>query len=217
MILAAGQEMSRLGGDYLKKSHALTSTRIIDYHSYPMKLRLDRITQALNLSISGNEEWLKPIYDSFEVPRGHEGGLISGSVTIFPESNEIFKITGSLSYAPWVDCSRCGDSIRWQTSGSFSYRIIPVELDTVEDSTGERSFSYPNEEILTHSDGTMDLAEFVNDQIQLAIPLQTINRSEDGGSCLDCGKSLQDDQVLRESPSEATPSGKFDVLKKLKF
>jgi uncharacterized metal-binding protein YceD (DUF177 family) len=196
---------------------SLTAVLRIDYDSVTMKLRLDRITQPLKLSISGNEEWLKPIYDSFEVPKDQVGGLISGSLTVYPESNEIFKITGDLSYTPWVDCSRCGDSIRWQTSGSFSYRIIPVEMDTVEDATGERSFSYPDAEILTHVDGMLDLAEFVNDQIQLAIPLQTINRSADGRDCLDCGKSLQDVQVLRDAESEATQSGKFDVLKKLKF
>jgi uncharacterized metal-binding protein YceD (DUF177 family) len=182
-----------------------------------MKLRLDNISNPIRLDIQGSEEWLAPVYESFQTPPGSSKPLIKGWLEVVRETDEIFKVSGRIEFTPWVDCSRCGDAIPWNASGQFTYRAMPQEMDEVEDGSGERSFSFPDEDILTYQDLMLDIGELVNDQIQLAIPLQTVPRAENRSDCTVCGRSLESSEVFHDSEDDGAKNRPFDVLKNLKL
>src|SRR5690606_9270060 len=129
---------------------------------------------------------------------------ISGSLTVCNRTQEsptrCFQVTGQLSYAPLVDCSRCGDLIAWPIQIE-----VNVLFTTVVDQESDEHKMDLTESPLQLDDnmetydlpenGIIDIEALVNDSLMLEIPQQTIRRSENEQSCLVCGKDIDKSRV----------------------
>lgn len=183
-----------------------------------MKIRLEDINSPKTIILNGLEPWLDGIYQSFPYPPDQSKPLITGELRLRNLADGMsIDVQGTLSYQPFVDCSRCGIPITWAIAADFHARFIPPARQDPE--PGER------DEILTEAkaecyeidlDHSINLEPLINDRIQVEIPLQTVKKSEDLQDCQVCGKSVADDRVYAESSGNTAKENPFAALKDLK-
>lgn len=171
-----------------------------------MILDLKQLTDTpIRSIITGNEDWLKLTYGFF-CP---SSSVLTGWLEAHPLVGEQVKVVGQLSYTPVVNCSRCWDEISWPLNVSFTVHYRP-----------KRGSKSPRTNLLSKRDldtyyyknDQIDLAELVNEQIQLALPEKTIPATADGSSCQYCQVDLSKTKVYGEERSESV----FAVLAKMK-
>ena len=176
-----------------------------------MKFKIkDLQDRPVNLEISGSEEWLKPVYDSFA--NGGTPGNLVASLSMTKDLAGFVQVTGNVKFTPNLDCSRCSESIPWPIDETVEAVYRPA---TGEDSGGREINLSKNE--LDHyliENGSIDLEVLLNDVVHTAIPLQTVRTSEDGTTCTICGINVGEDRVYGEGKDEK--QSPFAVLKKLK-
>jgi len=187
-----------------------------------MKIDLDTIKEGIpfKLAITGDEAWLSAIYLDFPSPDGKLPPKITGKMSVARETDEIFRIDGSINFVPWVECSRCAKDINWNASSTFTYRIAPQSMVEPDDGDAnhEKSLSSSSSDLLMYENDQFDAAEFVNDQVQLTLPLQIINRDPKSDSCLDCGDRLDTTQVYEDKDAKKSDADNpFAALAKLKL
>jgi uncharacterized metal-binding protein YceD (DUF177 family) len=179
-----------------------------------MKVDVRNIREEIKISISGSESWLERIYKYFPTNKDQERPLVSATFSIVHDASlSCFIVRGELAYAPYVDCSRCAIKIQWPIKESFEIyymkktKAVPsLEEDLQEEDFGE--YLLVNDEI--------DLEEVLNDQIQLAIPTQTVRVSSGSkGDCMVCGKDVTSLLVYGNTTEDVAPNP-FAVLKDLK-
>jgi uncharacterized metal-binding protein YceD (DUF177 family) len=187
-----------------------------------MRLRISELSEPQAIEISGNEPWLRSIYESFAklaedaatAPNCRKSPLITGQLRATPIASEpsiIVHITGSVNYTPDLPCSRCSDLIPWAISASVDVYYEPpedlpdekpgrhMEITLREDDLGR--YHYTNDQI--------DIEALLNDTIQTHVPSQTIARDTERDNCLVCGKDLSSELVFGENRRDESP---FSIL-----
>jgi uncharacterized metal-binding protein YceD (DUF177 family) len=187
-----------------------------------MKIDLDMIKEGIpfKLAITGDEAWLSPIYLDFPCPDGKLPPKITGQFSVARETDELYRIDGSINFVPWVECSRCARDINWNASSKFTYRIAPPSMVEPEDGEDnhEKSLSSSSTDLLMYENEQFDAAQFVNDQVQLTIPLQIINREPKSNSCMDCGDRLDTVKIYEDKDAKKNNADSpFSALAKLKL
>jgi len=187
-----------------------------------MKIKAISLIQPLKITISGDEPWLLPIYETFAT--GPTQARLSGSLEVVRESSGFVHVGGRIRVTPYVECSRCADPIPWPIDEVVDATFRPERTNHVRTehavSTGNRRRGKKSDDFeddfedddstaaqrdvkLTRADldeytmrgGEIDLAELVNDTVQLAIPLQTVRSDPTGSACSICGIDLTSDLV----------------------
>jgi uncharacterized metal-binding protein YceD (DUF177 family) len=179
-----------------------------------VKIPLIQLRSPLTINISGTEAWLAEIYAAFPTPKGVQKPLITGEIKLaLNQMNpSTVDVTGEIRYAPYVDCSRCADAIVWpirtQIKVQFNLGKDPSAL--LEGGVGDdiEDYYYIGEEL--------DIEPMINDRIHTAIPLQTVKKTEDLSSCLECGLSLAAEKVYGDA-EPAKEKSPFEILAELKL
>jgi uncharacterized metal-binding protein YceD (DUF177 family) len=167
-----------------------------------MKINLSKIVDRLEVKILGDEDWLSPIYKTFDRTGKLKPSVITSKITIRRETEEIFKVSGTISFVPHIQCSLCADWIPRDVSNEFTMRAYPAAMDQQSEGQHEMQASAITDGIPYGNEG-LDLEILLNDQIQLQIPFQTVRKSKDGKSCLDCAQEISEDAVYSEEQPEA--------------
>ena len=150
-----------------------------------------KASASLTLVLLGNEEWLKGIYARFR----SSSSVLSGRIKVVPRAAGTVAIEGELSYTPQVVCSRCGDEIAWPLQ--INFKVCYSRRGRNE---FPRSLTLRRNDLdaYYYDDGCIDLAELVNEQVQLALPDNTVPVAKDGCSCGYCQADLRDPLVYGE-------------------
>lgn len=178
-----------------------------------MKIKVSDLKRPLTVTVTGEEEWLAQIYQTFPVPQGRETPRLKADVTFTPETASIVDVQANIEYTPYVSCSRCLDPLAWKIERRFdaTYRVAPTakEQDEIELSTNDLDEYWIE-------NGMIDIEVLINEEVQLAIPSQTILRDEDGNGCPKCRGELGDKPLYQaKSAVGDKPENPFAVLKNL--
>ena len=162
-----------------------------------MIVNVGKTTQAsMMLVLLGGEEWLHAIYASFRP----SASVLTGRVTVVlergsgkePSEAGQVEVEGDLNYEPLVNCSRCWDEVVCPLRVKFKvcYRQrqrkkLPKTLMLRKEDLD--AYYYDGERI--------DLAELINERVQLALPDITVPAGTDGSSCGHCRVDLRDPLV----------------------
>lgn len=154
---------------------------------------------SLTLVLLGNEEWLGAVYALFRP----SSNVLTGRIKVVPMPGGALAIEGDLNYVPVVNCSRCWDEIAWPLQVKFKvcYRerrreALPKTLTLCKSDL----------DAYYHDGKSIDLAELINEQVQLALPDKTVPAAVDGRSCRHCRVDLRDTLVYGEKTPSASES-----------
>lgn len=178
-----------------------------------MKLKAEDLRSPKTIAISGDEDWLNLIYESFADGRPNQQ-KITGSLTVIPSHYGRYDVEGEVRFTPSVSCSRCEDMIPWEISRKVKVRFLeqaPLEEDEVERDLepSDMDAYYLDEK------GYLDLEIVVNDFIQTALPTRLVKTAADGKSCLVCHKDVSSKYAFKdEIKPEQSP---FAALQNLKL
>ncbi len=173
-----------------------------------MKVFVRDLIKDLHIAITGNEDWLRSIYDHFPL-RTKKGDSspsvprLTGDLTVSPlPGGEIFRITGEVDYKPFVDCSRCNDQI-----GLPIHAAVDIYVEPQDGTQEERDVNLVEGDLdrYFYTKGVIDIEELVNDVIHLEIPSQVLLRSEDGKSCMVCGDDVSGDKIFSTGEGATSP------------
>lgn len=169
-----------------------------------MKIPLSKLLNDLEISISGEEDWLKEIYDSCESapPEQVNFTRLSGKLKITVDSlSENYQVSGQFEYKPLVSCTLCLDPIPWDLSSVFSVRVLPgaeeEQIPDFENIDGEGTY-------LVRKDSEIDLGIILNDIIQEGLPERLFKESKDGETCFYCDKKVDATGLVYGHPETAT-------------
>ncbi len=135
---------------------------------------------------------------------------IAGRLTL-DKKGSVLRVTGRISYACRMECSRC--------LGSFELQgIEPVELffrqqqpeDT--DPARERELNPDDLSVLIYRGSELDLWPAIRESLELARPLKPLCRPGCRGICNGCGRDLNREPCLCQ-PSGGDP--RWDALRSL--
>lgn len=172
-----------------------------------MKLPVKEIFDTpYQIELRGDEPWLQNIYGSF----AQTNGLLTAQLSFRKDLAGFVYVSGNVAFTPYVDCSRCSESIPWPVAESVEVTYRPEGLDA----TPAKEVNLKKRELEQYAiaNGMIDLEELVNDIVQMAIPLHTVRITDDGKSCVACGIDVTSEKVWGGNPSSRTskpqPSGK---------
>jgi len=177
-----------------------------------LQIEVDSLKSQKIVAVSGREPWLEIIYDLFPVPEGESRPqpLLSGEITFKPEVTGLISANGKIEYQPYVDCSRCAAPIQWNISTTFSVSYRP---ELANQRPTEHTLEREELDEYEIEDGMIDVAQLLNDQVQLVLPSQTVLASPDGKNCRVCLDPLEGDLVVSIGEQNISP---FSILKNLK-
>lgn len=120
-------------------------------------------------------------------------------------------LEGTLTGAIRLRCGRCGEAVAHAIAEQFVYLLTTrgeeiSELPEKECSDEECDTLYLNEPVI-------DVAEILQEQLQLAIPGKVLCRDDCRGLCPECGGSRNADECKCATPEPDSP---FAVLRSLK-
>lgn len=182
-----------------------------------MKIALNSIDQEQTITISGNEDWLKRIYEDFTA-NSHNQAVITGTLKITRESDDGAMVQGNLAYAPAIPCSRCTQPVNLELKLSISTRFYP-EIDNPDRSENwrrERNLSLAELDAYYVIDGEIDLEEVINDSIHAELPSSFIPDSSEQHPCLVDHEDPRGVRVFGEDPAKSARSP-FDALRRIKL
>lgn len=170
-----------------------------------MLLDLQKIAKAsLTRIITGRESWLSGVYEFFCPSQN----LLTGVIRISPQVEGEVEVAADLRYDPVVNCSRCGDEITWPLKVKFTVYYRKRDRNEFPP-VGH--ISKDDLDVYYYYDDRLNLAELVNEQVQLAVPDKTVPVSAQGDSCQHCQIDLRVTKVYDGGKKVESP---FAVLKK---
>jgi len=185
-----------------------------------MKIRVKDLTEKPSqVEITGAEDWLKTLYDSFTVNDAagspKKPGMLRAKLALTKDLAGFVQVAGQVTFDPFLDCSRCSENILWPISESIDVIFRPATGEPPA-AGGGREVNLTKEDLDQYviEEGTIDIESLLNDVVQTAIPINTVKLTEDGSACSICGLTVADDRVYGEGkPVRESP---FAVLKNLK-
>jgi len=123
----------------------------------------------------------------------------------------IFRVTGHVTAAPLLQCSRCLKSFTYSIDADVNFEIAPSNsLGTVHEhelGKGELDTEF-------YEGNEIEPIEFLREQLLIALPMIPLHHPECKGLCSRCGadRNKKDCKCSNDSPET---SGAFSVLKDL--
>lgn len=175
-----------------------------------MKVKVEDINDSYSLTLKGDEEWLGIVYEFFAPPVGAQKPLLSGQLRIQKEIEGVYKVTGSLAYSPFVNCSRCEDPIAWPLQVSVDTRFLDQEYTHKPNVNLKES----DLEVYQIVEDALDIGQVVIDAVQTELPLRLVREDEKTGRCLLCDKNVSDSvaYVDEQQPESDNPFQKLKGL-----
>lgn len=179
-----------------------------------MLLETKNLFKPRQIEVLGDEAWLTKIYGTFDVPKGCEAPQLKASLVVAPAPYQegAFEVKGQLSYSPYVVCNRCGELFPWPLELTVSGYFAADDLEA-DDMPDERVNAANEVDIYEFtSQGQIDLESFLNEQIQLAIPLRTVP-ALDSDHAQNCHQPAENAKIYTTEDGSSSP---FAVLAKLR-
>lgn len=180
-----------------------------------MKIKVADLKEPLVVKVSGREDWLSTIYGYFPPPQGTNAPLIEGELTVTAKGYGIVEVRGDITYAPFIECSRCAEPLQWpiHRDVELMYRELPEN-----ESPRERELTLKEMDDFYIRDGLIDLELIVNEEIQLEVPSTTVPKDSKGRGCSFCSEQTEKGDAAYSSTPEGTErENPFAVLKNLKL
>ncbi len=178
-----------------------------------VKINVSELLQERVIDIQGDEAWLSDIYNNFKMISSDLGpGKISANLRLQPPQYEQVAVSGSVSYEPLLDCSRCSDPIAWPIKIKLNIVFRPASEDIHESLVDLHTDALPD--YFIDEDNQIDLEALLNDLLLTELPNQILRRAPQTGQCSICGKDLSKSLVYESHDlQERSP---FAVLKDFK-
>lgn len=180
-----------------------------------MKIKVSDLKRPLTVTVTGDEEWLDQIYSGFLVPEGKQAPRLKAEVTFTPETASIVDVKASIHFTPYVACSRCLDPLPWKIEREIAaiYRVPPSFQDQKE-----RELASNDLDEYWMESGIIDVEALLNEEVQLAIPSQTVLGDEEGNGCPKCrGHAHAGPLYQAKSAAGEKTENPFAALKNLKL
>lgn len=185
-----------------------------------MKISINDIDPRFDLNIQGNEPWLARLYEDFPVESGPKP-VLKGDLRLTSEEGGSILVTGQLSYAPMLGCSRCDKPIGWPLDLKVDVRFYPAG---VNEAPREKNLSRAELDAYYIEDAAVDVEVLINDTVQTGLPSRILVTSKDGKACGICKDDLTIDQVYGTpadggavKKGDSKPESPFAALKGLKL
>lgn len=169
-----------------------------------MVIKLSDITESvLNVSTVKNPGWLTNFSD---VTKLNSEIAFDSDIFITLEISKAIRnicVNGDIKFRIISSCARCLDDVRTDIQQKVSL-ILTFKKDSFVQETGDMDF-YEGE--------TVDLSDYIREQIALSIPIRILCEVECKGLCNKCGINLKEGSC--ECANEWADT-RFAVLKNLK-
>ena len=175
-----------------------------------MILDFAKITENLDIEITGNENWLEKIYHSFDCKAASSKATISGIVHIDVENPTYIRLHGRVSFTPKLACSRCSDLIPIELNETIDIFLLKEKPRFLEEQDLTKD---ELEEYYLGEDKKFDLEIAVNDVLQIARPANPVLK-DSNDNCIPCGADLSETLVTNSTTQESSP---FAILTELKL
>lgn len=179
-----------------------------------MRLAVAEIIGTRVVEIQGREPWLDALYRDFPLPEADgTSSLLTATLRLRVEESGSVHVTGRLSYAPVVSCSRCDKTIGWPIDCDLDVRFLPEQANDLE---REKNLSAGDLDAYFLDGDEVDLEQLITDAVQTALPSRFVLADAKGENCRVCKVSITDERVYgtAEDAGSASP---FAALKGLKL
>lgn len=135
---------------------------------------------------SADAAWAARMLDGLSLG---EGSSVQIALQVFCGASEQVDVIGHLDVCAHLSCDRCVEAYVRQLHVPINLFLAPGTdegfEDCEDDSAGDVSFS-------TYANSQIQLEVILTEQLNLAIPMQSLCREECLGLCARCGESLND-------------------------
>jgi uncharacterized protein len=100
---------------------------------------------------------------------------------------DTFRVSGRAVTRLELSCSRCIEPFEVPVEAEFDLQYLPQTENQGED---ERELTDEDLGTAFYRDGTLDIAELLREQFQLALPMKPLCDAACRGLCAECGASL---------------------------
>jgi uncharacterized protein len=166
---------------------------------------------GLDVRVPVTAEWLAAECPGLEGKLGDAGITLTGRLE---PSGDSYLLRGDLRGSILVACARCLEPalVALDVPVTVSY----VETDEPDDEDDEEAVSDGGGDVLTFSDGVIDLGPEIRDEILLAVPIGPICRPDCAGLCSVCGGNRNVNACDCEEEQRRATS-RFAAVKDLKI
>jgi uncharacterized protein len=128
-----------------------------------------------------------------------------------------FHVSGRVSTRLELACSRCLEPFEIPVDAEFDLRYLPQSENAGEGADDEREIAEDDLTTSFYRDGTLDVADLLREQFQLALPMKPLCSEACLGLCPQCGTNLNrttcDCTTRWEDPRLAPLKGLLDRQK----
>jgi len=114
---------------------------------------------------------------------------VSLAFDIFKDKEQ-FRLVGDVKTTLELPCSRCLEPFRWPVDSHFDLRYQPKSHNT-----GEGEYEIEEDDLTTafYENDEIDLAQLMEEQFYLSLPMKPLCTEDCKGLCPQCGKNLNRD------------------------
>ena len=146
---------------------------------------------SLNLAkIRDAKERFEQVYSPGQLATGDEAFRVAAPVTLafdIYKDKDQFRLIGSVQTTLELPCSRCLDPFTWPVDSSFDLRYLPQAAAAAE---GEAEVADDDLSTSFYQDDIIDLAQLLQEQFYLALPMKPLCGPDCKGLCAVCGTNL---------------------------
>jgi len=136
---------------------------------------------------------------------------LSATITIKPEDNGIFHVSGRASATPVLECSRCLKRF------DFPIRDAAIDFDLAPEhlvnAPGEHELGRGDLEIEFYRGDELEPEDLVREQLLLAIPMVPVHSPDCKGLCPQCGADRNESPCTCRPEALKQETSPFAVLK----
>jgi DUF177 domain-containing protein len=103
------------------------------------------------------------------------------------KDKEQFRLVGDVKTILELRCSRCLEAFRWPVDSHFDLRYQPHAQNTGE---GEQEIEEDDLTTAFYQNDEIDLAQLMEEQFYLSLPMKPLCADDCRGLCPQCGKNL---------------------------
>jgi uncharacterized protein len=144
---------------------------------------------------------------------GNAATPFRATVTIRPEGQGIFHVSGTVEAAAELECSRCLKRF------PFPVRDAVMDFDLLPESSlqkaAERELGRSELETEFYRNDEIEPADFIREQILLAVPMVPVHREDCKGLCPLCGADRNERSCSCEQQSAPEKEHPFAALRKI--
>ncbi len=120
------------------------------------------------------------------------------TMTVHKDSDR-FRLVGTLDTAIELGCSRCLDAFTVPVRAAFDLRYLPQTAAAETGGDDEREVEEDDLSASFYRDDAIDLAQLVEEQIYLVLPMKPLCKPDCQGLCPQCGVNRNSDTCSCET------------------